>query len=96
MYVREKNRCIISNLPSPQAYALQESISGEFLWYQEDGKAYLIKDPKALSEARRYFESKDPKKKSPKAESLTIQTLSRIAILNDSATPMPFPPLPPK
>ena len=95
MYVREKNRCIISNLSPTHAFALQEGVSGEFLWYQEEGRAFLIKSPSALTEVRRYFESEDPKKKTPSAEGRTIQKLSRVAIKNGLVTPMPYPPAPP-
>lgn len=96
MYVREKHHCMISNLATVHAYALQETIPGEFLWYQEGGKAYLIKDPVALAEARRHFESKGPARKFAAAEDLVIQHLSKDAIKKGSATSMPYPPIPPK
>jgi len=93
MYVREKNHCIANNLSPSHAFALQESIPGEFLWYQEGGKAYLIKDPSAIAEARRHFESKDTERNSSKTEGLLIKKLSRVAIKNGSVTPMPYPPV---
>jgi hypothetical protein len=95
MYVQEKGHCIISNLPPQQAYALQEGIPGEFLWYQEAGKAYLIKDTTAIAQAKRFLNEKDPKVHGAPTHDEVIQSLSRLAIKNGLATPMPYPPVAP-